>query len=467
MRFDDSNWFDEPDKHDQAAIPPSGNPVPDPPEDAVDNTNASTPSSSATPAKDDRRTRLLTQIVITLACMALAFLGGWFSHQAYTNPSFFSPNNQSQKYAGLIQQAWNIVDQNYVDRKAVNYQKLSYDAIRAMLTDLGDTGHTRFLTPQDVQAENQQLSGSFAGIGIYIQQDPKTKDISIVSTIDGAPAQKAGLKRGDIIIAVNGKNVVGMDESAMQPLIEGQPGTLVTITIRRPSTGKIMTFKITRATIQVPNVTMHYIAEDHIAHIQIVQFASGVSDQLKSAILQAKKDGATKIILDLRNNPGGYLQEAINTASEFMASGTVLIEQDSSGHQTKYNVTGQPVDTSIPMIVLVNGNTASAAEIVSGALQDNGRSLVMGTKTFGTGTVLQEFDLSDGSAILLGTSEWLTPKGHFIRTDKITPNIVVPLDPNATILTPDVENQANMSLAQIMKSGDAQLIAAIKYLDSH
>lgn len=401
---------------------------------------------------------------MTLACMALAFLGGWFSHQAYTT-SFFSPNSQSQQYSGLIQQAWKVVDQNYVDRKAVNYQKMSYDAIRAMLTDLGDTGHTRFLTPQDVKAENQQLSGTFAGIGIYIQQDPKTKDISVVSTIDGAPAQKAGLQHGDIIIAVNGKNVVGMDEANLQPLIEGPAGSQVSITVRRPSTGKVLTFTIKRATIQVPNVTMHYIPEAHIADIQIVQFASGVSDQLKATIIQAKKEGATKIILDLRNNPGGYLQEAINTASEFMASGTVLIEQDSSGHQTKYSVTGQPVDTAIPMIVLVNQNTASAAEIVSGALQDNGRSLVMGTKTFGTGTVLQEFDLSDGSAILLGTSEWLTPKGHFIRTDKITPNIVVPLDPNATILTPDVESQANMTLAQIMKSGDAQLIAAIQYLE--
>jgi carboxyl-terminal processing protease len=462
VRFDDSNWFEQPDKQEQSALPPAGNPVPAAEPDDADDTS----SQPATTVKESHRMRIFTQVVITLACMSLAFLGGWFSHQAYTG-SFFSPSSQSQKYSGLIQQAWNIMDQNYVDRNAVNYQKLSYDAIRSMLTDLGDTGHTRFLTPQDVKAENQQLSGTFAGIGIYIQQDPKTKDISVVSTIDGAPAQKAGLKHGDIIIAVNGKNVVGMDENAMQPLIEGPAGSQVTITVRRPSTGKILTFKITRETIQVPNVTMHYIPEDHVADIQIVQFASGVSDQLKATILQAKKDGATKIVLDLRNNPGGYLQEAINTASEFMASGTVLIEQDSSGHQTKYNVTGQPVDTSIPMIVLVNQNTASAAEIVSGALQDNGRALVMGTKTFGTGTVLQEFDLSDGSAILLGTSEWLTPKGHFIRTDKITPNIVVPLDPNATLLTPDVENQANLTLAQIMKSGDAQLIAAIQYLDSH
>ncbi|MGH2509101.1 MAG: S41 family peptidase, partial [Ktedonobacteraceae bacterium] len=211
---------------------------------------------------------------------------------------------------------------------------------------------------------------------------------------------------------------------------------------------------------------VHYIPEDHIAQIQVVQFANGVSDQLKAAILQAKKDGATKIILDLRENPGGYLQEAINTASEFMASGTVLIEQNSAGAQTKYNVTGATVDTSIPMIVLVNGDTASAAEIVAGALQDNGRALVMGSQTFGTGTVLQEFPLSDGSAVLLGTSEWLTPKGHFIRKDKIQPNIKVDTDPT-NILTPDLENQTNMTLQQIMQSNDAQLIAAIKYLESH
>ncbi len=465
MRYDDPNWYEQPDKQDSSALPPAEDPqAAQPSQLPADASNVAT--QPVPDEKDVRRMRILTQVAITIACMALSFLGGWIAHQAYSN-SFFSPSSQSAQYSNLFQQAWRVVDQSYVDRNAINYQKMSYDAIRAMLADLGDTGHTRFLTPQDVKAENQQLSGTFAGIGIYIQQDPKTKDISIVSTIDGAPAQKAGLKRGDIIIAVDGKSVVGMDENALQPLIGGAAGTQVTVTVRRPSDGKVLTFKMTRATIQVPNVTMHYIPDAHIAHIQIVQFASGVSDQLKAAILQAKKEGATKIILDLRNNPGGYLQEAINTASEFMASGTVLIEQDSSGKQTKYDVTGQPVDTSIPMIILVNQNTASAAEIVSGALQDNGRSLVMGTKTFGTGTVLQEFDLSDGSAILLGTSEWLTPKGHFIRTDKITPNIVVPLDPNATILTPDIETQGNMTLAQIMKSGDAQLIAAIQYLEKH
>jgi carboxyl-terminal processing protease len=462
VRYDDTPWYEQPEKKEQQAFSPDT-------EFVTPDERAEPETTNIQPASDEknlRRRRIISQVILTLAFMALAFLGGWFSHQAYTS-SFYSPGTQSQKYANLIQQAWSIIDQNYVDRKAINYQQLSYDAIRTMLTDLGDTGHTRFLSPSDVQAEQQQLSGTFAGIGVYIQQDPKTKDISISSTIPGAPAEKAGLKHGDIIIEVNGKNVVGMDFSAVQPLIEGKAGTQVTITVRRPSTGKVLTFTLTREQIQVPNVTMHYIPEAHIADIQIVQFASGVSDQLKTAILQAKKEGATKIILDLRNNPGGYLQEAINTASEFMASGTVLIEQDSSGNQTKYQVTGQTIDTGIPMIVLVNANTASAAEIVSGALQDNGRAIIMGTPTFGTGTVLQEYPLSDGSAILIGIDEWLTPNGHFIRKDKIQPNAgyMVPMDPSL-VLTPDVENQANMSLAQIMKSGDVQLIAAIKYLES-
>lgn len=467
MRYDDPRWYEQPEKHDQQLFPPSA-----PEQASTDQPQPQVEAGSfqtvvVEPGAGQGGRRVLGQIVITLAFMALAFLGGWFAHQAYTTNTLSS---QSQQYLNLFEQAWQVVDKNYVDRKAVNYKQMSYDAIQAMLTELGDTGHTRFLTPQNVQAEQQQLSGTYAGIGVYIQQDAKTKDISVLSTIAGAPAAKAGLKAGDVLTAVNGKSVVGMDfTTQVQPLIEGQAGTIVEITIKRPSTGQTLTFKITREQIQVPNVLIHYIPQDHIAQIQVVQFATGVSDQLKTAILQAKKDGATRIILDLRNNPGGYLQEAINTASEFMASGTVLIEQDSSGKQTKYQVTGQTVDTKIPMVVLVNNNTASAAEIVSGALQDNGRALIMGTTTYGTGTVLQEFDLSDGSAILLGVDEWLTPKGQFIRGHGITPNTgyTVKMDANAVILTPDIEDQNNMTLEQIMKSSDVQLIAAINYLQSH
>lgn len=399
--------------------------------------------------------------------MLIAFTGGWFGHQAYTS-SLFSPNDQSRYYSNLLQQAWTIIDQNYVDRKAINYQQMSYDAIRAMLADLHDKGHTYFLSPADLKAQLQELSGTSSGIGILIQQDPKTNQITIAETIPGAPADKAGFKSGDIIEAVNGTSTAGKNLDTVHSLIEGKLGTTVNITVLRPSTKQTLTIPVKRAQFTIPNVIMHYIAETHIAHIQVLGFDSGITDQLKTALTQARRDGVKGIILDLRDNPGGYLQEAIDTASLFLPAGkTVLIEQDATGNRTVDKANGSSIDTQTPMVVLVNSHTASAAEIVSGALQDNNRATVMGTKTLGTGTVLNEFDLPDGSAIFLGVMEWLTPQGHFIRNQGITPNIVVNLPANASALTPNMENQQHLSAQQILQSGDTQLINAIKYLEAH
>ncbi len=478
--YDDPRWYEQPEQPQQN----DSNPTPAPLQGqnfgsfgqwGLNNNNEldqqnqviQQPSADPAPNKGRRGRRLFAQIIVVAALMCIAFLAGWFGHQAFSS-TYFNQGNPSKSYQNLFDQAWNIVDQNYVDRKAINYKQMSYQAIQAMLGVLGDTGHTRFLTPQDVQSEKQQLSGTFVGIGIYLKQDTKTKDIIITGTISGSPAAKAGFKSGDIITAVNGTSVVGKGIDTVHSLIQGPEGTSVSITVKRPSTNQTLTIKVMRQQITVQNVVMHYVSQDHIADIQILQFSDGVSGQLKDALTRAKKLGAKKIILDLRDNPGGYLQEAINTASEFMDSNkTVLIEQDSTGNRQFDKVNGQTTDTTDSIVVLVNHNTASAAEIVSGALKDNHRATVIGTTTFGTGTVLQEFDLSDGSAILLGTSEWLTPDGQFIRDKGITPNIVVNLNPNAIELTPDIENQQNMNEQQILSSGDAQLVAAIKYLDAH
>ncbi len=464
--YDDPRWYERPDDLYTTTPEPGDqfNPTSTTPTNT--STQQQTTAEEHSPDSKRRTGRIFGQIVVTTTLLIIAFVGGWFGHQAYSNTSF-NPGNQSKSYSNLIQQAWNAVDQNYVDRKAVNYKEMSYQAIRAMLDVLHDKGHTRFLTPQDVQSEKQQLQGTVVGIGIFLQQDPKTKEVTITSTIPGAPAEKAGIQRGDVIVAVNGTNVVGKDINVLIPLIQGQAGTNVSITVKRPSTHQTLTFTMKRAEIKVPSVNLHYIAEQHIAHIQITQFAEGVSDQLKDALNKAKKLGAKSIILDLRDDPGGYLQEAINVASEFVAKGNVLLEQDSTGQRTPQPVNGHPIDTTTPIVVLTNNNTASAAEIVSGALRDNNRAIILGVKTFGTGTVLDEFDLSDGSAILLGTSEWLTPKGQFIRDIGIQPNIEVNLNANTNPLTPGDENQGNMSLQQILKSGDTQLVGAIRYLESH
>jgi len=473
--YDDPRWYEQQpvqnESNDVSSQPPAYSEVGSLPQYQMsDNGIVTQPRTGPyppqfSPEPGRRRLRGFGRSVLLVALLLIAFVGGWFANQTYSNS--FNPSNQSQSYSNLIQQAWTIVDQHYVDRKAVNYKEMSYKAIQAMLDVLHDKGHTRFLTPQDVQTENQQLTGTFTGIGIYIHQDQKTKQVIITAPIPGSPAEKAGFKHGDIIVAVNGVSTAGKDIAGVSALIQGKVGTSVSVTVQRPSTQQTLTIKVVRAEINVPSVLMHYIAQDHIADIQMTQFSSGVANQLKNAINQAKKLGATRIILDLRENPGGYLSEAIDTASEFLKSGNVLLEQDSTGNRTPYAVTGDTVDTTDTMVVLVNGDTASAAEIVSGALQDNHRAIIIGEKTFGTGTVLEEFSLSDGSAILLGTHEWLTPDGHFIRDLGISPNIQVKLNSNVSPLTPTDENSSNMSEQQILSSGDVQLAAAIHYLEKH
>lgn len=408
--------------------------------------------------------RFIGPFLAVTALVVIAFFGGWFSHQFFGNT--FDQSNQSRSYSQLIQQAWNTIDQNYVDRKAVDYKKMSYSAINSMVDSLHDTGHTRFLTPQQVQAQNQQLSGKYKGFGLYLSYDAQRKLVIISSTIHGSPAEQAKFKRGDAIIAIDGQDVKGKDIPAVSAILGSKP-TSTAITVQRSGVEQPITIKVVRAEIKLQNVVMHYIPESHIAHIQIVQFADGVPDQLKSSLAEAKKLGATKIILDLRDNPGGYLQGAIDTASFFVPKGNVLLEQDSTGQKTPVPVTGRTVNTTDTIVILTNKNTASAAEIVSGALHDNGRATIIGVTTFGTGTVLDQYSLSDGSAILLGTQEWLTPKGKFIRDNGIKPDKSVGLGQNVLMLTPYDENVGNMTEQQIVASGDAQLNAAIDYLKTH
>ncbi len=467
-RYDDPRWYEE-----QNTVPPrqstsNGNGFNAPSFDTTSGDDDVYPhrqrQQAVSPAPRQQSRHLLGPFLAVTVLVVIAFFGGWFSHQFFGNT--FAQNDQSRSYSQLIQQAWTTIDQHYVDRKAVNYKNMSYSAISSMVDSLHEPNHTRFLTPQQVQSENQQLSGSYKGFGFYLAYDAQKKLVTISSTIPGSPAQKAGFKRNDAIIAIDGQDVKGKDIPAVSSVLRSKT-TSTAITVQRVGTVQPVTIKVTPAEIKVQNVIMHYIPESHIAHIQIVQFADGVPDQLKSALTDAKKLGAKKIILDLRDNPGGYLQGAIDTASLFVPKGNVLLEQDSSGQQTPIPVTGNTLDTTDTIVILTNKGTASAAEIVSGALHDNNRATIIGETTFGTGTVLEQYSLSDGSAILLGTQEWLTPKGKFIRDNGIKPDIKVELTKTANALSPADENAGNMTEQQILNSGDTQLNAAIDYLKTH
>jgi carboxyl-terminal processing protease len=408
-------------------------------------------------------------VLSAIIIFTLGFAGGWLGHTAAT--SQYLPPASAQPYARLIWDAWSDIDNNYVDQGAIDHQKMTYAAISAIVDSLGDTGHSRFETPDELKQEQQQLSGNYVGIGVVLQPDPTGQYFQIGVTFPNAPATKAGLKPGDVIIAINGKSVKGDTQDQLRSLITGPQGSSFTMTIQRPGQAQPFDVKLTREQIQAPIVTSYYFPESHIAHIMIMGFDSGTDSMLRQALTNLKKQGMQKIILDLRDNPGGYLDEAISVASEFIPAGNgrnVVLIKDRSGKITPQPVQPGGLATNLPVVVLTNNNTASAAEIVTGAIKDNHRGIVIGEHTFGTGTVLNEFDLPDGSALLLGVEEYLTPSGKFIRNGGISPDIQVAMpNPSTPENSPLLEQETNETQAQALQSKDSQFIAAYQYLQQH
>lgn len=360
----------------------------------------------------------------------------------------------------LMAEAWDTIQASYVDRASVQPQALTYGAIGGMVDALGDTGHSRFLSPDMLKQEHDFTQGQFEGIGAYIEM--KDGHVVIQAPIDGSPAQQAGLRPGDIIVGVNGEDISGLTLDQARAKIVGPAGTSVTLTIMDPNTGQQRDVTVMRARITVRNVTWQLLPGTTVAHVRIAAFSAGVTDDLKTALGNIRQQGLTGIVLDLRSNPGGLLDEAIGTASQFLGSGNVLLEKNAKGETTPVPVKQGGVALDLPMVLLINQGTASASEIVAGALQDGQRAKLVGETTFGTGTVLNEFGLSDGSALLLATQEWLTPAGRTIWHHGIAPDVEVSLQSGALPLTP--EGEKGMTAAQLQASEDAQLLRGLELL---
>ncbi len=377
------------------------------------------------------------------------------------NPAQASQKTQSLDM-NLINQAYDIIQKNYADRETLNSDNMTYSAISGMVDSLGDTGHSRFLTPQMVVSENRSLSGSYEGIGAIMEM--KNGKPTVLAPMDNSPAQKAGLRPGDVLVSVNDVSVDGKTLDDVVNMVLGPAGTQVKITIQRPDTGDIKTFTITRAKIINQSISWVMLPGTKIAHLRIASFSTNTARDLTNALNDIKSQGAQGIILDLRNNPGGYVNEAVGTVSQFLSSGDVFQEKDAQGNVTTVPVKSGGVATDIPMVVLINEGTASAAEITAGALQDYGRAQLIGVTTFGTGTVLLNFPLSDGSALLLATSQWLTPKGRVIWHKGIAPDIQEQLPTDVSPSIPILER--DMTADQVQKSTDVQLVKALQVLQA-
>lgn len=373
-------------------------------------------------------------------------------------PAGYGPDDAAQ--FRMVTEAAAVIDRYYVDRDSLEPDTLVYGAVTGMVNALGDTGHSRFLSPDMLAQERTAISAEFEGIGAEVEF--RDGFAVIVSPFDDSPAQRAGVQPGDVILAVDGEETTGQTLHEIVEAIKGPAGTDVTLTLLDPESEEIREVTITRAVINIQNVTWARIPGTNLAHIRIAQFSDGVTEDLKAIFTQMEDAGIEGAVLDLRNNPGGLLDEAVGVTSQFLSEGNVLLERNAQAEVSPIRVRRGGQATGLPLVVLINEGSASASEIVAGALQDYDRAVVVGETSFGTGTVLREFPLSDGSALLLATREWLTPEGRVIWHQGISPDVTVEMPLDVNLLTPRVEHE--MSAAELGDSGDEQLLRAVELL---
>jgi carboxyl-terminal processing protease len=376
-----------------------------------------------------------------------------------SNPAS-GPGASAPTEFGLIKEAWDTIHEKYVAKDELDDQQLIYGAVEGMTQAVGDTGHTDFMTPEEREERNDALSGSYVGIGVRIDE---TEDglPRIVSVFKGSPAEQAGLRSDDVIVAVDGRATAERTIDEVADWVRGEAGTTVELTIRHSDSTE-QTLSIVRADVPIEPVTWALVPGSKTALVRLEQFSAGAADDMVQALKDARSAGADRIALDLRGNPGGYVNEAVGVASQFLSSGIVYIERNAAGERTENPASPDGVATDLPLVVVVDGTTASSSEIVSGALQDAERAKVVGETTFGTGTVLGEFTLSDGSALRIGTVEWLTPEGRRIWHEGIAPDVPVTLPDGAAPLTPD--DVRDLTPAEVTSMQDTQLARALEIL---
>lgn len=340
-------------------------------------------------------------------------------------------------------EAWTIVHEDYVDQP-VDDVALMQGAIRGMMEALGDE-HSSYMDPQTYKDANAGLAGEYEGIGAWV--DTTTDYLTVISPMPGSPAEKAGLQPGDKVIAIDGEDMTGVDAELARQRVLGPAGTTVRLTVAREGESEPLEFSIVREKI-VMKSAIGKMLEGDIAYVQITTFGDKTTPELRAALKELMAQNPKGLILDLRNNGGGYLQTSVEVASEFISKGVILYEQYGDGRRFTYEAQPGGLATDIPLVVLINEGTASASEIVAGAIQDYERGKLVGVTSYGKGSVQNWVPLSnEQGAVRVTIAKWLTPNGRTIHQQG---------------LTPDVE--AQLSNADRLAGKDTQLDKAIEVL---
>jgi carboxyl-terminal processing protease len=381
-------------------------------------------------------------VILLVACLSVGFVFGRLSSNiSATLPQLLNPSSSAStdELFKPFWEAWQLVHDEYLVQP-VDDEKMMQGAIRGMMDSLGDP-HSAYMDPVEYSDASAPLEG-YSGIGAWVNTEGDY--LTITEPMKGSPAETAGLKSGDQIIAIDGEDMTGTLVELARQKVLGPAGTQVVLTILRQGVEQPFDVSVTRAQINIPSITYRML-DNNIAYVRLDAFSNTTGDELHAAIQELLNNNPSGLILDLRYNSGGYLDAAIQVGSEFLPDGLIAYEEYGDGTRETFNASGNGIATKIPMVVLVNEWSASASELVAGALQDRGRAQLIGVTTYGKGTVQNWIGLTDNEgAIRVTIARWLTPNERNVTGTGLTPDIEV------TLSDADIEAGIDTQLNQAM-----------------
>lgn len=381
-------------------------------------------------------TRNLFLLVLILLIVVAAFAAGYLTNEYVDLSTGTVRAAENEETFSLFWEAWGWIEESYLG-EIPSMKQVTYGAIRGALNTLEDP-YTVFIEPPAREQERDSLRGNFGGIGAHLMRDEDGE--VVLEPIAGNPAEAAGVVSGDVLLAVDGQAIADtMTVQEIAQLIRGEKGTTVTLTVRHPGANEPTEIEIERDDILIPSVSSRILEEaPAIGYIQLTRFSGESSNEVRNAILNLREQGAEKLIVDVRQNGGGLLDAAIDVADHFLQGGPVLYQESKGQGEQVYEANEEALAAETPLVVLVDGGTASSAEILAGALQDRDRAMLIGSPTFGKGSVQLVYDLSDGSSVHVTSSRWFTPNRHQIDQRGLTPDIPVEMTQEAIDAGQDV-----------------------------
>jgi carboxyl-terminal processing protease len=387
----------------------------------------------------------LRKILVFLIVVAFVFYAGYFlgrqgfkaSATGITNVQVSRevPQDKQDVDFGLFWRVWDTLATSYFDKSKLDPVKMVYGAIQGMVSAVGDP-YTVFLPPDENKVVEEDLKGSFSGVGIQIGF--RGTQLAVIAPLPDSPAEKAGIKAGDFIVGIKDekKNVdrgtVGISLPDAVQLIRGPSGSTVSLALLREGSNDPIIVDVVREEINVPSVMLSFVGENEdIADVRLLKFAGETDGEWGKVVQDVLKSGSNKLILDLRNNPGGYLQGAVDIAGEFLRNGSVVvIEESANGSRNEFKTDKLPRLANVKMVVLVNKGSASASEILSGALREQANIEIIGETTFGKGTIQEPRQLENGAGLHITTARWLTPKGNWVNETGLEPDVIIEDNPD-------------------------------------